>query len=104
MKSLTEFISNAGFIPGRMISGSKTAYRNKYPENEVYFNCNIFVLGEGKIWYGDLDLTKDEPILRKLAKSMNQSLYILMEYDGRFENENLEDFDIVSKAVKIYHP
>ena len=39
----------------------------KYPDNEVYFNCNVFVLGEGKIWYGDLDVTKEIGVLSRIA-------------------------------------
>lgn len=86
---------------GRMISGSKSAYRERYPENEVFFNSNIFVLGEGKIWFGDIDYTKDEETLKEIAKDLQKDLYILREMDGRFENENLQDSQIISKSVKV---
>jgi hypothetical protein len=87
------------FIQGRMISYSKSQYREKYPENEIYFNCNVFVLGEGKIWYGDLDVTKDREALEKIASEIGKDLYILREMDGRFENENLDDPEIIRRSV-----
>ena len=88
-----------GFIPGRMISGSKSRYRDLYPDNEVYFNANVFVLGEGKIWHGDLDLTRDKDSLGEIAREIWKNLFILSEMDGRFENENRTDSDIIKFAV-----
>jgi len=90
-----------GLIPGRMISGSKSGYRRRYPDNTVYFNANIFVLGEGKIWWGDLDLTLDTPLLEEISKEMSKKLYVLSEMDGRFENENADDAHILSRAVSV---
>lgn len=88
-----------GFIPGRMISGSKSRYREMYPENEVYFNANIFVLGEGKIWHGDLDVTRDKEVLQEIAREIGKDLFILREMDGRFENEKRTDPEIIKNAV-----
>lgn len=82
-----------------MISHSKSGYRDKFPENEVYFNANIFVLGEGKIWYGDLDVTKDMDKLENIAKELGKDLYILREMDGRFGNEELKDSEIITRAM-----
>jgi hypothetical protein len=82
-----------------MISYSKSTYRRKYPDNEVYFNANIFVLGEGKVWLGDLDVTKDRETLQKIATEIGKDLYIVRELDGRFENENLKDSEILKVAV-----
>ena len=82
-----------------MISHSKSGYRDKFPENEVYFNANIFVLGEGKIWYGDLDVTKDMDRLENIAKELGKDLYILREMDGRFGNEELKDSEIITRAM-----
>jgi hypothetical protein len=104
MNEITDEISNVGLIPGRMISHSKSRYLDKHPDNEVYFNANIFTLNEGKIWYGDLDLTLDEKFLNQAAKSIGKSLYVLKEYDGRFDNESLTDAQIISNSVKVYHP
>jgi hypothetical protein len=88
-----------GFISGRMISYSKSGYLEKYPENQVYFNCNVFLLGEGKVWYGDLDITKDKDSLEKIASDLGRDLYILREMDGRFGNENLDDSEIIRRSV-----
>lgn len=96
---MREHFKNEDLIMGRMLSYSKSSYREKNPDNEVYFNANIFVLGEGKIWYGDLDVTKDRDSLERIASSLGKDLFILREIEGRFENENLKDSEIISKAV-----
>jgi len=70
-----------------------------HPENVVYFNANIFTLSEGKIWWGDLDLTAEGETLKSIASSMGEDLFILREMDGRFENESLPQGEIISKAV-----
>jgi hypothetical protein len=82
-----------------MISYSKSTYRQRNPDNEVYFNANIFVLGEGKVWLGDLDVTKDRETLQKIATEIGKDLYIVRELDGRFENENLKDSEILKVSV-----
>ncbi len=84
---------------GRMISYSKSGYMDRHPDNEVYFNANIFVLGEGKIWYGDIDVTKEREQLESIAGQIGKDLYILRELDGRFENEELKDSEIISRSV-----
>jgi hypothetical protein len=101
---IQEAFYNEGFISGRMISGSKSSYREKYPENKVYFNANIFALSDGKIWYGDLDLTRDADILQRISSNVGKSLYVLPEYAGRFENEDLSDPEILKEAVFIINP
>lgn len=96
----TQAFQNNGLMSGRMISHSKSGYREKYPENEVYFNCNIFVLGEGKIWYGDLDVTREEETLKAIAWDLGKKLYVLREMDGRFGNEDLPDSEIIKRSVR----
>ena len=96
MESIFE---NEKLLSGRMISHSKSSYRDKFPDNEVYFNANIFVLGEGKIWYGDIDVTNDREKLENIARELGKDLYILREMDGRFENEELKDSEIITKAT-----
>jgi hypothetical protein len=95
---MSNFFIKEGFNLGRMVSFSKSSYREKYPDNEVYFNANIFVLGEGKIWYGDVDVTKDMTSLQNIAREIGKDLYVLSEMDGRFENENLEDSEIIRRS------
>lgn len=96
MKSIFE---NEELFSGRMLSFSKSGYRDKFPDNEVYFNANIFVLGEGKIWYGDIDVTKEKEQLENVAREIGKDLYILREMDGRFENEELKDSEIITRAM-----
>jgi hypothetical protein len=89
---------------GKMLSWSKSDYRTNHPNNEVFFNCNIFTEEDGKIWYGDVDYTKEYTILEKIATKLDRNLYILKELDGRFDNENLDISQIKKKALKIIKP
>jgi len=91
-----------GFNLGRMISGSKSGYVNKHPKNQVIFNANVFN-AEGKIWYGDLDLTLDNDKLQDVANELNFDLYVLREYDGRFENEGIKFDEVKKRAVKVFY-
>lgn len=65
---MESIFKNVKLFSGRMISHSKSGYKEKFPYKEVYFNANIFVLGEGKIWYGDIDITKEKKTIRKWRK------------------------------------
>lgn len=105
----TEFMSDGdiyalfskhGFVMGRMISGSKSGYRERYPNNNVVFNANIVAKSRGKVWYGDLDLTLDTENLTWVAKELGEPLYILREMDARFENEDQSFEFYENKAVK----
>jgi hypothetical protein len=81
---------------GRMISGDKCSYNRKFPDNIVVFNANVFVEGIGKVWYGDIDVTRDSPILFDISNTIGKDLYILREHDGRFDKENNPDFEKVA--------
>ena len=96
MESIFE---NEKLFSGRMLSFSKSGYRDQFPDNDVYFNANIFVLGEGKIWYGDIDVTKEKEQLENVAREIGKDLYILREMDGRFGNEELKDSEIITRAM-----
>ena len=87
-------------FPGRMISGSKSGYRSKLPENVAIFNANLCTK-EGKIWYGDIDLTISSSKLIYLCKELNSDLYVLYETDARFENEKNP---LLNRAVAIFKP
>lgn len=99
MENISEAFAKENYHNGRMISYSKSMYRQKHPENEVYFNANIFTLNEGKIWYGDIDVTLDREILQRISDSIGTDLFILRELDGRFENEDLKDSEIIKRSV-----
>jgi hypothetical protein len=101
MINIEKLLNDNGLRIGRLLSGSKSEYRNRFPGHEVYFNANIFS-DNGKEWYGDLDLTIDGPILQKVATEAECKLYVLRELDGRFEAERAPFGEIKGKAVKIY--
>jgi hypothetical protein len=85
---------------GRMIAYSKTDYSRRHPDHVAIFNANVCV-DAGKIWHGDLDLTLDELKLGELARRIGETVYVLYEYDGRFENE---DSPLLEEAVSSVTP
>lgn len=72
---------------GAIISGSKSGYVERNPDNLAVFNSNICT-EEGKIWWGDLDVTLSQSKLSDLAFEIEEDIYVLYEMDGRFENES----------------
>jgi hypothetical protein len=80
-------------MPGRMISGSKSGYDRAHPGHVVVFNANICTRSNGKIWYGDLDITKDEAMLKALAEALGEDVFVLSEHDARFETAAAPRFD-----------
>jgi hypothetical protein len=88
-----------GLTIGRMVSASKSSYRERYPDHEVCFNANVFSAQQGKIWYGDLDITLDGEKLDRIAESLGEKLFVLREMDGRFENESLSEIKVMQKAI-----
>ena len=86
-------VTDTFFKYGRMISGSKSDYSRRHPDNKVYFNANVCTKSKGKIWYGDLDLTLDGEKLIEFAQNIGEELFILREMDGRFENEGNPKLD-----------
>lgn len=71
----------------KMITYSKSAYKQRNPGNVVIFNSNVCTKKHGKIWFGDIDVTKNKNELINLAKNIKENVYVLNEMDGRFENE-----------------
>jgi hypothetical protein len=78
-------LETLGF-PGRMISASKTGFVKQHPTHMPVFNANV-CLNDGKIWWGDLDLTVDEPKLVEFAALIGETVYVLSELSARFTNE-----------------
>lgn len=85
---------------GRMISGSKSSYYQRHPDNLIVFNANVCT-DNGKVWYGDLDVTLDSDKLQQAAEVLNCRLYVLYEMDARFDNE---DRPRLEKAVVTFTP
>lgn len=86
--------------PGRMISGSKSGYRERHPDNLAIFNANICV-EKSKIWFGDIDLTLSADDLKSIAAETGETLYVLYEMDARFENEENPK---IESAAASFHP
>ena len=99
-----ELFNKHNLMMGRMISGSKSGYTSRHPDNKVVFNGNIITQNDGKIWYGDLDLDIDRINLQKIANKLNKTLYILREHDARFENEKAGMKYWTKMAVEIIEP
>lgn len=89
---------------GRLLSYSKSEYRAQNPESDVLFNANIYILGVGKVWWGDIDLTKDWNTLETVAASLGRALYVLREMDGRFGKEDHPDEQIIALAHAEIRP
>ena len=87
------------FYNGRMIGGSKTGYSGQHPDDLIVFNANVLMSGYGKVWHGDLNLTEDYLVLQDIAKSLNTTLYVLWESDGRFGEEDKPLTALLDKAV-----
>lgn len=85
-------------INGRMISGSKSGYTSRNKGNVIVFNARICTLSEGIIWWGDLDITKDEEILKTVAEQIGQSIYILRESDA-WDEESVNEKLILERNV-----
>ena len=84
---------------GRMLGGSKTGYSIQRPNNLIIFNANVLMSDVGKVWHGDLNLTEDYLVLKDIAKSLNSTLYVLWESEGRFGEENKPLTALLDKAV-----
>jgi len=85
--SLTRIAEGIIGPAARLIGGSKSYYYRTHPHHVIYFNANIFTKEDGKIWYGDIDLTLDEEKLKQLSIEADKEVFLLSEMSGRFENE-----------------
>jgi len=103
-KSYYEIFDRHGLMMGRMISGSKSMYHERFPDHEVYFNANIVLESNGKVWYGDIDFTLDKSKLQEIADVLGEPLYVLCEMDARFENENKPIEFYKSRARVVINP
>lgn len=92
-----------GFELSRMIAFSKSTYKSRKPDNLVVFNANV-VAAQGKIWWGDLDLTEDSEKLQCVVNDIGCDLYILREMDCRFGNETRPFYEVEQLAVKKFTP
>ena len=77
-----------GYV-GTMLSSSKSMYGDRYRTHIIFFNANVYDSDGQKIWYGDIDLTKDRKNLEELAKKIGP-FYVTREMPFRFENVTKE--------------
>lgn len=88
-------LESHGFHQGRMISPYKEAPKGHL----AIWNANIVTWTHKKVWYGDLDLTKEGTELKKVATQIKEPLYILYEMDARFGEENRPIEHLIGKAA-----
>ena len=94
----TEIFKQKGLFIGRSFV-LKDKYRKSNPSHTILFNANIATIEDGKIWWGDIDLTSDREVLTEIARDMGKDLYIVPELEGRFENEKLSGKALSLRAV-----
>ena len=99
VQEVHQYFDAYSFHKGRMIGGSKSYYRKEHPDDLIIFNANVLMSDYGKVWYGDLNLTEDYLVLKDIAQSLNSTLYVLWEMDGRFGDENKSIDELIKKAV-----
>jgi len=99
VEGIQQYFESHSLYVARMIGGSKTGYCTEYPDDLIVFNANVLIPDYGKVWYGDLNLTQDYILLKSIAESLNTTLYVLWESDGRFGEENKSIDELIKKAV-----
>jgi len=95
--NIKESFKNQSLYMGNMISISKTMYRDANPKSVCVFNANVITLKEGKVWWGDLDLTKHGEALKAVAAEIGEPIYVLRESDGYYEGQDASL--LIGKAV-----
>jgi hypothetical protein len=84
-----------GLPNSRLISWSKSGYHRAHPGNFVLFNCSIADDAGKRLWWGDLDLTREEEMLIELARALDRRLHILFESDTWAEPMPIEHAAVV---------
>ena len=93
-EQIKQTVKNHLGYSGKMLSGSKTLYSVYHPFDLTIFNGNIFSnTTNEKLWYGDVNITKDIKKIINCAKELQDDLVILYESDGRFDREPNPNFD-----------
>ena len=97
------FQKHGDLYTGKLL-GSKSLYRAHHSKNKIYFNANIFTEQDGKIWWGDLDITVNQTHLQDISNELGKTIYILSEHDGRFGMENRPFEELKKCAVATFNP
>lgn len=80
---------------GRIIAAHKTSPRGQV----CVWNANIITKSSGKLWFGDLNITKEGSLLKEIAVEIGETLYVLRESDCRFGTEKDPIDLLISRAV-----
>jgi hypothetical protein len=99
VEGIQQYFESHSLYVARMIGGSKMGYRTEHSDDLIVFNANVLMPGYGKVWYGDLNLTQDYILLKSIAESLDTTLYILWESDGRFGEERKSIDELIKKSV-----
>ena len=99
VEGIQQYFESHSLYVARMIGGSKMGYRTEHPDDLIVFNANVLIPDYGKVWYGDLNLTQDYILLKSIAESLDTTLYILWESDGRFGEERKPIDELIKKSV-----
>ncbi len=86
---IEEIFRETGLHFSRMIGGSKSLYRKTHKNDDILFNANIVAERFKKLWWGDLNITLDAPVIQRVADRTGLTLYVLSEMLARFDNEDL---------------
>lgn len=79
--------------PGKMLSQSKSAYSGKHPKSIVYFNGNVYDQDGNKLWYGDVDTTRQAKDLQAIALRIGERIYVTSESPFRWENQTTKTLE-----------
>ena len=99
IEGIQQHFESHGFNSARIITGSKSVYKSSKPKDLIIFNANVFMKDMGKVWYGDLNLTEEYMVLKSIADSLDTTLYVLWEMEGRFGKEKRPIDELIKKSV-----
>lgn len=95
MQDINTLMESRKLYRGRFLSGGK-----KSPLGcKCVFNANLISPTQRKVWYGDLNLTKEGKKLKLVAAAAGETLYVLEERDCRFDNEKDPVEVLLTRAV-----
>ena len=78
-EEIEQLFNSYGFYCGRMISGSKSGYRERHPKNDIVFNARIYTPKHGNVFWGDLDITIDGEKLQEVCNQLGEEMIITYE-------------------------
>lgn len=93
-----KYFRRAGLYQGRHF-GSKSGYRKRNPTHVFIPNAHVYCRPHGRVWWGDLDLKRDQPALEKAARFIRCRLYVVREHDSRPREPELLHAMVLRKAI-----